>query len=426
MMNLYNNQDVKPVLPSLNYTQPKQTIPLPVPIPHGSHNGNNSNSGSYETNLPPLQFYSNSRDSQSSSDHEGVNSHSILEGPLSHQHANYPYGINGYQQQPYLPGSTPHLVPGSSSPPSFSGFKASGPYHRPPNQQQFYPQQQAAPHGQIQSYNQTPIQNPVSTSVSVSPRFSTTSPSNSGYHRQSHSLKGEVLSYSNTNIRSQSDPNLNPNANPSPNINPNVHINPSYHQGYDPQIPALSTSHSNDKLSIDYSSIINYTISPSLKRKRRQNSSHSGIISHSSTGPEPLHSSGDDYPQESKRSDDDSIPKLPCKVCGKVFGKPYNLKSHMKSHSNEKPFECKVCGKHFARSHDKKRHELLHKGEKNFKCEGFLNDGKTKWGCGKRFARSDALSRHFRTETGWLCIRPLMDEAKHMESNDLINHLVNR
>lgn len=140
-------------------------------------------------------------------------------------------------------------------------------------------------------------------------------------------------------------------------------------------------------LPIDYSSLVSYTISPSLKRRRR-----------------------------SKQKMVDANQSHPCSQCSKVFQKPYNLKSHMKTHSNEKPFTCSVCDKTFARSHDKKRHELLHAGEKNFKCEGFLKDGTTKWGCGKKFARSDALSRHFRTETGWLCIKPLMDEADESEN----------
>lgn len=90
----------------------------------------------------------------------------------------------------------------------------------------------------------------------------------------------------------------------------------------------------------------------------------------------------------------------------------------MKTHSDEKPYQCKVCDRKFARSHDKKRHESLHGGEKNFKCEGYLKEGHTKWGCGKTFARSDALLRHFRTETGWLCIKPLMDEAKESENRE--------
>ena len=32
------------------------------------------------------------------------------------------------------------------------------------------------------------------------------------------------------------------------------------------------------------------------------------------------------------------------------------------------------------------------------------------WGCGRRFARADALGRHFRSEAGRVCIKPLLDE----------------
>ncbi len=107
--------------------------------------------------------------------------------------------------------------------------------------------------------------------------------------------------------------------------------------------------------------------------------------------------------------------RYPCEMCDKVFHRPYNLRSHLKSHSDEKPFACKHCGRKFTRGHDKKRHELLHDGNKKFKCGGLLKDGVTRWGCNKKFARADALGRHFRTETGWLCIRPLMKEAKENE-----------
>jgi len=140
---------------------------------------------------------------------------------------------------------------------------------------------------------------------------------------------------------------------------------------------------------IDYSMLVGCTVSPVSKRRRRTDSKNSDI-------------------------DHDKLKHL-CSKCGKTFQKPYNLKSHMKTHSSERPFKCLVCPKTFARSHDRKRHELLHDGVKNFRCEGFLKDGVTKWGCGKKFARSDALARHFRTETGWLCIKPLMDEAKEQE-----------
>jgi hypothetical protein len=70
---------------------------------------------------------------------------------------------------------------------------------------------------------------------------------------------------------------------------------------------------------------------------------------------------------------------------------------------------CTVCGKAFARQHDRKRHEGLHSGEKKFVCKGDLKAG-GQWGCGRRFARADALGRHFRSEAGRICIKPLLDE----------------
>ena len=70
---------------------------------------------------------------------------------------------------------------------------------------------------------------------------------------------------------------------------------------------------------------------------------------------------------------------------------------------------CNVCGKAFARQHDRKRHESLHSGEKKFVCRGVLKSS-SNWGCGRRFARADALGRHFRSEAGRMCIRPLLEE----------------
>lgn len=85
-----------------------------------------------------------------------------------------------------------------------------------------------------------------------------------------------------------------------------------------------------------------------------------------------------------------------------------------------------MCGKAFARQHDRKRHEGLHSGEKKFVCKGDLGAGGS-WGCGRRFARADALGRHFRSEAGRVCIKPLLDEEamerqRGLEQQQMLNH----
>lgn len=125
-------------------------------------------------------------------------------------------------------------------------------------------------------------------------------------------------------------------------------------------------------------------------------------------------STGKRKPRVKKDSQSDDE-EFQCTYCDKSFSKNYNLNSHLKAHSSAKPFQCSFCDRSFARNHDKKRHEYLHQGVKRFQCGGTLKDNVTHWGCGKRFSRADGLGRHFRTDVGWLCIRPLMVEAKESE-----------
>ncbi|KAI0683751.1 hypothetical protein BC835DRAFT_1524144 [Cytidiella melzeri] len=78
--------------------------------------------------------------------------------------------------------------------------------------------------------------------------------------------------------------------------------------------------------------------------------------------------------------------KCPIPGCGSTFTRHFNLKGHLRSHAEEKPYMCKWpgCQKGFARQHDCKRHEQLHLNIRPYPCEG----------CKKNFARMDALNRH--------------------------------
>ncbi|KAI8987171.1 hypothetical protein BDB01DRAFT_784870 [Pilobolus umbonatus] len=95
---------------------------------------------------------------------------------------------------------------------------------------------------------------------------------------------------------------------------------------------------------------------------------------------------------ENKEAKPGKANHFPCEYpnCTKSFSRPYNLKSHKRTHTKERPYECPYppCDWKFSRPHDLRRHQLQHTGQKPHGCKY----------CHRRFARSDALKRHLKVD----------------------------
>ncbi|XP_022109457.1 zinc finger protein 502-like [Acanthaster planci] len=76
--------------------------------------------------------------------------------------------------------------------------------------------------------------------------------------------------------------------------------------------------------------------------------------------------------------------KYKCDICSKPFRSRSEIKVHMRTHTNERPFQCGICHKVFKLLTHLKDHMLIHTGERPFTCNV----------CNSAFRRDSALRRH--------------------------------
>ena len=98
----------------------------------------------------------------------------------------------------------------------------------------------------------------------------------------------------------------------------------------------------------------------------------------------PLHAGLPSLPGSASSASTTGATNSVCQICQKQFQRWEQLKRHLITHTDARPYECKVCGKRFQLQNKMQRHELTHSGIKPYQCPL----------CAVKVSRKEHLRRH--------------------------------
>ena len=103
-----------------------------------------------------------------------------------------------------------------------------------------------------------------------------------------------------------------------------------------------------------------------------------------------------------------------CHICGKRFKQLVHRRNHLRIHSEVKPYTCILCGKGYTVSNSLKLHMKTHTGDKPFECVI----------CGKRFTQKGLLKSHMISHTGDKPLSCLKCDKRFSHASEVLKHLM--